>query len=135
VVNEIQTHQRQKRAAPTTPPRHVNYRDSKLTRVLQPFLSGRGHALFILCASPLQENAQETLNTMKFGQRLQGISQAVIQEIAPASPQADTPGPRTDISHDRARETFARAFLRECAWSLLGLALYLSASKMIRLAW
>ena len=88
--------------------------------------------MFILCVSPLQTNAQETLNTMKFGQRLQGISQTLVQQApaspAPASPMGREQGRHFDPVLTRARESFAWVLSRELAWSLLGLALYASMS-------
>ncbi|CAG7953490.1 unnamed protein product [Penicillium salamii] len=52
--------------------RHLPYRDSKLTRLLQPALSG-GSLVSILCtiqfASAVNSHTGETLNTMKFAAR------------------------------------------------------------------
>ncbi|KAJ5328979.1 hypothetical protein N7452_009369 [Penicillium brevicompactum] len=52
--------------------RHLPYRDSKLTRLLQPALSG-GSLVSILCtiqfASSINSHTGETLNTMKFAAR------------------------------------------------------------------
>ncbi|KAJ6039972.1 uncharacterized protein N7446_004708 [Penicillium canescens] len=52
--------------------RHLPYRDSKLTRLLQPALSG-GSLVSILCTiqltSSVNANTGETLNTMKFAAR------------------------------------------------------------------
>eukprot|EP01017_Pseudomicrothorax_dubius_P042421 TRINITY_DN6922_c0_g1_i2.p1 TRINITY_DN6922_c0_g1~~TRINITY_DN6922_c0_g1_i2.p1 ORF type:complete len:609 (+),score=94.39 TRINITY_DN6922_c0_g1_i2:220-2046(+) len=45
----------------------VNYRDSKLTRLLQPCLGGNSRTIVICTISPLASNFQETLNTVKFG--------------------------------------------------------------------
>ena len=91
-MNDIQSYRKQGRQrvlpAPGEPP-GVGFRDSKLTHILQPFLTGRGTSVFVLCVSPRQQDAGETLNTMKFGQRLQGISQAVVVLEAPASAEAN----------------------------------------------
>ena len=57
----------------------INYRDSKLTRLLQPFLGGKTKYLpswhgkgnsrtVVICTiNPLLSNYQETINTLKFG--------------------------------------------------------------------
>lgn len=52
---------------------HVPYRDSKLTRLLQDALSGGGATAIVLCCSPSARSVQETLLTMRFGARAQGI--------------------------------------------------------------
>jgi hypothetical protein len=50
-------------------PRHVPYRDSKLTRVLSDALGGHSRTCLILCASPSLKFESETLSTLRFGQR------------------------------------------------------------------
>mmetsp|Transcript_392 Transcript_392/g.1117 ORF Transcript_392/g.1117 Transcript_392/m.1117 type:complete len:370 (+) Transcript_392:269-1378(+) len=143
VVSGIHDYQKQKQKGSMS---HVNFRDSKLTRILQPFLSGRGSSVFILCVSALPGNAHETLNTMKFGQRLQGISQQpFVLQVAPASPMSGThrrnleaefaaagAGDRQKQERDQA---FARLLARECAWSLLSFVLYSSLSGAFRALW
>lgn len=52
--------------------KHVPFRDSKLTRILEPCLSS--HLLFIACVSPLQEDLNETANTLKYAGRAARIS-------------------------------------------------------------
>ncbi|EFJ40297.1 Kif5 kinesin, partial [Volvox carteri f. nagariensis] len=49
--------------------RHVPYRDSKLTRVLQDSLGGSARTVLIICCSPCLENAAETLSSLRFGSR------------------------------------------------------------------
>lgn len=46
---------------------YINYRDSKLTRLLQPSLGGNSRTVVICTISPLMSNFQETINTLKFG--------------------------------------------------------------------
>ena len=48
-------------------PAHINYRDSKLTRLLQPHLSGNAAVAIICCASPAKTCVEATRNTLKFG--------------------------------------------------------------------
>lgn len=52
---------------------HINFRDSKLTRILQPSLSGSARALFICCASPASHLVEDTRNTLKFATRAKRI--------------------------------------------------------------
>mmetsp|Transcript_31533 Transcript_31533/g.38315 ORF Transcript_31533/g.38315 Transcript_31533/m.38315 type:complete len:622 (-) Transcript_31533:77-1942(-) len=47
----------------------VNYRDSKLTRILQPSLGGNAKIAIICCASPSAVYMEETLSTLKFASR------------------------------------------------------------------
>jgi len=49
--------------------RHVPYRDSKLTRLLQDSLGGNSHTLMIACVSSADSNFDETLNTLRYAQR------------------------------------------------------------------
>lgn len=48
---------------------HVPYRDSKLTRLLQDSLGGNARTALIINASPAAYNAEETLSSLRFGQR------------------------------------------------------------------
>ena len=52
---------------------HIPYRDSKLTRVLQESLGGNARTALIVTASPARDNEDETVSTMKFGQRAKSI--------------------------------------------------------------
>ncbi|KAJ3214113.1 hypothetical protein HK099_007017 [Clydaea vesicula] len=52
---------------------HIPFRDSKLTRVLQTSLSGNSKISVICTVSPANVNEEETLNTLKFAQRVKKI--------------------------------------------------------------
>ncbi|XP_078447884.1 kinesin motor family protein isoform X2 [Wolffia australiana] len=52
---------------------HVPYRDSKLTRLLQSSLSGRGHVSLICTVTPASSNIEETHNTLKFASRAKRV--------------------------------------------------------------
>lgn len=47
----------------------INYRDSKLTRLLQNSLGGAAITLVIGCISPAVQNVEESISTMRFCQR------------------------------------------------------------------
>lgn len=80
----------------TTDPKHIPYRDSKLTRLLQPALSGDS-IVSILCtiqlssagtsAAAASSHTGETLNTLKFASRAKNniVSHAKRNESDPAS--------------------------------------------------
>ena len=60
---------------------HVPYRDSKLTRILQEALGGNSRTTLVVCCSPSVRNIQETLSTLRFGQRAKSIkNRAVINK-------------------------------------------------------
>ena len=50
-------------------PKHINYRDSKLTRMLQPHLSGNAEIAVVCCISPHKVFTEETRTTLKFASK------------------------------------------------------------------
>lgn len=50
-------------------PGHVNYRDSKLTRILKPSLCGNARMAVICCVSPSSKYVEETRSTLQFATR------------------------------------------------------------------
>jgi len=52
---------------------HIPYRDSKLTRALQESLGGNAKTCLIITCSPSIFNHQETLSTLRFGERAKKI--------------------------------------------------------------
>ena len=62
---------------------HIPYRDSKLTRLLQPSLSGNAQIVLISCISPQVSHLQESHNTLKFAIRAKRIQQhATVSEVS-----------------------------------------------------
>eukprot|EP01063_Lacrimia_lanifica_P028938 TRINITY_DN4321_c0_g1_i1.p1 TRINITY_DN4321_c0_g1~~TRINITY_DN4321_c0_g1_i1.p1 ORF type:complete len:1000 (+),score=336.52 TRINITY_DN4321_c0_g1_i1:121-3120(+) len=60
---------------------HIPYRDSKLTRVLQPCLSGKGNATILLTLNPTAAQAAETAMSLKFGVRaMKGQEQLTLED-------------------------------------------------------
>lgn len=53
--------------------RHVPYRDSKLTRLLQDSLGGNTKTLMVACLSPADNNYDETLSTLRYANRAKNI--------------------------------------------------------------
>ncbi|CAM9412371.1 unnamed protein product, partial [Ectocarpus sp. 8 AP-2014] len=61
---------------------HVNYRDSKLTRILQPSLSGNARMAIICCATAAEGFLEETRSTLQFASRAKEIkTRAIVNEI------------------------------------------------------
>jgi len=54
-------------------PQHINYRDSKLTRILQPHLSGNALIAILCCASRSEKSVEETRSTLKFASRAKHV--------------------------------------------------------------
>eukprot|EP00542_Grammatophora_oceanica_P004625 CAMPEP_0194065320 /NCGR_PEP_ID=MMETSP0009_2-20130614/85392_1 /TAXON_ID=210454 /ORGANISM="Grammatophora oceanica, Strain CCMP 410" /LENGTH=746 /DNA_ID=CAMNT_0038718135 /DNA_START=89 /DNA_END=2329 /DNA_ORIENTATION=- len=50
-------------------PKYINYRDSKLTRILQPHLSGNALIAVLCCVSPAKLHTEETRSTLRFAAR------------------------------------------------------------------
>ena len=61
---------------------HIPYRDSKLTRLLQPSLSGNARMVMICCISPLVSHLEESHNTFKFATRAKKIEQKAVVNVA-----------------------------------------------------
>lgn len=49
---------------------HIPFRDSKLTRILQPSLSGNARVSVICTVSPVLSSIEESVNTLKFAERV-----------------------------------------------------------------
>ncbi|KAL3316323.1 Kinesin-like protein kif17 [Cichlidogyrus casuarinus] len=61
--------------------KHIPYRDSKLTRLLQDSLGGNTKTLMIACISPADNNYDETLSTLRYANRAKEIkNKPVINE-------------------------------------------------------
>ena len=60
----------------STSTRHIGYRDSKLTRVLQPSLSGNAKLAFVCCATASGLYLEETKSTLQFAQRIKHVKTA-----------------------------------------------------------
>ena len=62
---------------------HIPYRDSKLTRLLQPSLSGNAQIVSICSISPSISHVEESHNTLKFAIRAKKIQQrAILNEVS-----------------------------------------------------
>jgi len=64
---------------------HVNYRDSKLTRLLQDSLGGNCKTIMVACISPLESNVQESMNTLRYAERAGNIRTSATRNIVATS--------------------------------------------------
>jgi TolA-binding protein len=63
--------------------KHIPYRDSKLTRILQDSLGGNSRTTVIACVSPAESNYEESLNSIKYASRARNIkNKAVVNRDA-----------------------------------------------------
>jgi len=61
--------------------KHIPYRDSKLTRILQETFGGNSRTVLIICCSASSTNAKESLSTLRFGQRAKAVKNTVKQNL------------------------------------------------------
>ncbi|CAL8466939.1 g6475 [Coccomyxa elongata] len=59
--------------------KHIPYRDSKLTRLLQDSLGGNSETLMVACVSPASFNFEPTLSTLRYASRARSIQNRVKQ--------------------------------------------------------
>lgn len=68
--------------------RHVPYRDSKLTYLLQDALGGRAKTVLLATISPASVNSSETLSTLRFADNAKRIkNRAIINQDAEGDPE------------------------------------------------
>jgi kinesin family protein 15 len=68
--------------------RHVPYRDSKLTYLLQDALGGRAKTVLLATISPASANSSETLSTLRFADNAKRIkNRAIINQDAEGDPE------------------------------------------------
>ena len=65
--------------------RYVNYRDSKLTRLLKDPLSGNCHTVMVAHVSPADRHRDESRNTLVYADRAKNISNRVRKNVLDVS--------------------------------------------------
>ena len=86
---------------------HVNYRDSKLTRLLKDALSGNCHTVMIAHISPTDRNRDESRNTLEYADRAKNISNKVSIYVVSLISKAEV-----DVGRDSNSFFFILYFLR-----------------------
>eukprot|EP00854_Cymbomonas_tetramitiformis_P020806 gene20806-24939_t len=64
---------------------HIPYRDSKLTRMLQPALGGNSRCATVCCISTADAHKEETLTTLRFASRCKLIENKAVKNVVAAS--------------------------------------------------
>ncbi|XP_065576821.1 chromosome-associated kinesin KIF4A-like isoform X2 [Artemia franciscana] len=70
--------------------KHISYRDSKLTRLLQDSLGGNSYTLMIACVGPADYNMDETISTIRYADRARKIKNKPIKNQDPIQMELDT---------------------------------------------
>ena len=100
--------------------KHIPYRDSKLTRLLSDALGGNSKTMLIVTASPSKYNQDESLSTLRFGNRAKSIKNEakVNQELSVAEYKKllDKANKREDLLKQQIRnlQTQNDALLKAC---------------------
>ena len=95
--------------------KHVPYRDSKLTRVLQESLGGNSKTCLIITCSPSIYNEAETLSTLRFGERAKKIKNKpkINKEITVAELQKLVDELKENLKKANARINQLENFIRQ----------------------
>jgi hypothetical protein len=70
--------------------RHVPYRESKLTRLLQDSLGGNSRTLMIACVTPALNSLEETLCVLKYANRARNIKNKPRVNVEPELPEVSS---------------------------------------------
>lgn len=83
----------------------IPWRDSKVTQLLEPYLSGRvpSHTAFIATIAPTRGNLDETISTLRYSDRMSVVGRTYAEEAKGAQPKevaavATASGPKTATS-------------------------------------
>lgn len=67
--------------------KHVPYRNSKLTRLLQDSLGHNSRTVMVACVSPADSNMEETINTLRYANRARNIKNKPVINRDPSAAQ------------------------------------------------
>eukprot|EP00898_Chlorokybus_atmophyticus_P004213 jgi/Chlat1/4793/Chrsp31S04781 len=98
---------------------HVPFRDSKLTRLLQESLGGNAKTSLIVNVGPCQMHAEESLNSLQFGQRAMKVkTKAIVNEVVDLQELSDSLQEQLDMHNDKLHSLEAVVLTREEELSL-----------------
>jgi kinesin family protein 18/19 len=90
--------------------KYVNYRDSKLTRLLKDSLGGNCKTVMIANISPSSTNFDETMNTLKYASRARTIKNKITQQVYNKTEAYTTALSQMKSSGSRQRLTSAATY-------------------------
>ena len=67
--------------------KHAPFRDSKLTRLLKDSLGGTASTWVVACVSPRTDDAEETVNTLRYASRARSIANTAIRHNVGETPE------------------------------------------------
>ena len=66
---------------------HAPFRDSKLTRLLKDSLGGTASTWVVACVSPRTDDAEETVNTLRYASRARSIANTAVRHNIAETPE------------------------------------------------
>ncbi|ORX57442.1 kinesin-domain-containing protein [Hesseltinella vesiculosa] len=103
---------------------HIPYRESKLTRILQPSLSGNAHVTVICAINPAWSSKEESANTLRFAQGVKQIKIVPkITQVIQHSQLQNYKDQILELENLMQRKTEQEAEAKERLSQLLGLIL------------
>ena len=67
--------------------KHAPFRDSKLTRLLKDSLGGTASTWVVACVSPRTDDAEETVNTLRYASRARSIANTAVRHNVGETPE------------------------------------------------
>ena len=67
--------------------KHAPFRDSKLTRLLKDSLGGTASTWVVACVSPRTDDAEETVNTLRYASRARSIANTAVRHNIAETPE------------------------------------------------
>ena len=92
---------------------HIPFRDSKLTRLLKDALGGNCRTVLIAAVSPAARSFAETLNTLKYANRVKQLRTKVVRNVSEQAPGA---AGRADVGSFSRRPTKIKSTIVERAF-------------------
>ena len=95
--------------------KHIPYKDSKLTRVLKESLGGNSKTCLIITCSPSGYNYNETISTLRFGERAKKIKNIpkINKEVSVAELQQEILKLKNDLENANKRIKQLEKFIKE----------------------
>jgi kinesin family protein 5 len=93
--------------------KHVPYRRSQLTRILEEFKSGYVRIMIILCCSPTVLNESETKKTIFFGQSAKLVDSSLVVNKERTAEELKAVVELYEVNLEKAKADLEKSYLRE----------------------